>query len=273
MYYAQFDSSTEEEPFYDSDNPDTYSKLMNSPSQAEFRDYMLRRNYEEYLHKVWMLKLRERKILAKDIKEKCGMAVSLADERVCYIYKPAKDGTCVPGIKFKIKLVYVTLLRKWYISLAGSRLPSIINLDNLLQNGVYDPVGLIILKLVHKVKDILDVFVERLEHIYEVIDSMKELYKDIEFDLNEFLTHIKVILKEKAWPKDIEKTSKEDIIILEIDLNANLKTINLTYEYTHNKNISKEHRKKCIYKLERKLQIFFDLPLKVALETFMHQEE
>ncbi|XP_076754980.1 uncharacterized protein LOC143425828 [Xylocopa sonorina] len=270
MYYAQFDSFTEEEPFYDSGNSDTYYKLMNSPSQAEFHEYMQKRNYEEFLHKHWMLKLYEQKILAEDIKKECGMAVSLADERVCYIYKPAKDRTRVQGIKFKITLVYVKLLRKWYISLARSRLPSIINLDNILQNGIYDPVGSKILKIVHKVKDILDVFVKRLEYMYEVIDSMKELYKDIEFELNEFLTHIKVILKEKGWPKGIEKTSKEDIITLEIDLNANLETINLAYEYLHNKNMSKIHRKKCISKLERRLQIFFDLPLKEALKTFIH---
>ncbi|XP_012142165.1 mediator complex subunit 15 isoform X1 [Megachile rotundata] len=134
MYYSQYASSTESEGGYDSDNEDTYRTLIASPSQAIFYQYIEVRRDEELLHESWKIQLRDHLIDIEDIKKKCGMAVHLSDDRVCYIYKPAIDDPIIPGIKFKLALRYIKLLRKWYISLGYSRFPDIMDLRSKMQN-------------------------------------------------------------------------------------------------------------------------------------------
>lgn len=273
MYYAQYASSTESEPGYDSDNPDAHKRLMESPSQAEFRKYLERRRSEELLHESWKVKIREKPDLAKKIKEQCGMAVDLKDDRVCYIYKPAIESTIVSGIKFKIKFVYIKLLRKWYFSLGRSRLPDVINIQNKLKNGTYDPIGPKLLAFMQKVKNVLDIFIQRLVYIYKVIDTIKETYKYMEFEVNQSLTEIKAVLKDNEWPKSIKKISHQDCIVVELSLDAKLEVheVGYKYLYTKRKSTLKDYEM-CIKQLEKKLKIFFDYPLIEAFITFMKED-
>ncbi|XP_043508635.1 uncharacterized protein LOC122528026 [Frieseomelitta varia] len=275
MYYSQYESSIESEAAYDSDNSDTYEILIRSPSHAKFYKYIEYRNAETFLHESWKSKIHEQanaKKIAKNIKEQCGMVINLADNRVCYIYKPIVDETHLPGIKFKITFIYVKLLRKWYISLGRSRLPDIITLDNKLKNGTHDPIGPKILKLICKIKRILDIFIQKLEYVCKMVDHMKGAYKDIRVQLNKSLTNIKIMLCEKAWPKDVKKSSAEDIIILDIMLGDNFETDELSYEYMHKRDISAEQKRMYIFELEKKIKIFFYLPLMEAFGIFMNEK-
>ena len=260
MYYLQYESSIESEGAYDSDNSDIRKILIRSPSHAKLYKYIERRNNENLLHESWKSKIHEQTNLAKNIQDQCGMLIDLADNRVCYIYKPVVDETHLPGIKFKITFVYVKLLRKWYISLGRSRLPDIIILDNKIRNGTYDPTSPKILKLISKIKSILDMFIEKLKYICKMVDHMKEAYKDIGVQVNKSLTNIKIMLCKEAWPKDVKKTSAEDIIILDITLDDNFETDELSYEYMHKKDISTEQKRMYIFGLEKKIKIFFYLP-------------
>lgn len=271
MYYSQYDSSIESEAAYDSDNSNTYEILMKSPSQVKFHEYIERRNDEVLLHVSWKHTIRKQANFAKELKEQCGMTVELADNKVCYIYEPDINETHIPGIKFKITFVYVKLLRKWYISLGRSHLPDNITFNINLKRGTYNPTTPNILRMVREIKYLLQIFVQQLELLCEMVENMKETYKDIEFEINTSLTNVKIILKEEAWPKDIEKTSPEDIIILELILDTNFKVDNLSYEYVHSKNALAEQRRICIFKLEKKLEIFFDLTLVEAFKLFMNE--
>ncbi|XP_076183369.1 uncharacterized protein LOC143155032 [Ptiloglossa arizonensis] len=269
-YYSQYESSIESEPFYDSDNVDTHKRLMESSSEVTFWQYIEHRNNEELLHKYWKLRLRKQTNLAKEIKERCGMAVNLADNRVQYIYKPVINGTPVKDIKFKITFIYIKLIRRWFISLGHTRLPEVIKLHNKIKRGIYDPLGQKVLKMVREVKFLLKIFVHRLIYIYEMIDKVKKVYGKIEFQVSQSLTNVKVLLKEKGWPKSIDKTSPADIIILELILNENLEIENLTYEYIISDEVSEEMKKMYNNKLEKKLKTFFNFPLKEGFEMFMN---
>lgn len=271
MYYSQYESSIESEAAYDSDNSDTHEILIKSPSHAQFYKYIERRNDEELLHESWKFTIREQINLATEIKEQCGMEVNLTDNQVCYIYKPGIDETHIPGIKFKITFIYIKLLRKWYISLGHSRLPDVITLENKVKRGTYNPTTPNILKMIRKIKNSLKIFVQRLEYICKMIEDVKEIHKDTEFEVNKSLTNIKIMLKENAWPKFIEKTSPQDIIILEIVLDVDFKTDNLSYEYIHKNNVLTQQKEICITKLEKKLKIFFDFPLVEAFKLFMDE--
>ena len=272
MYYSHCESSVESEVPYDSDNSDTRNRLHQSPSQAEFYQYINHRNDEEEFHKLWEHELRERADLAQEVKEQCGMAVELQDNLVCYIYKPDINETHIPGIKFKITLEYVKLLRKWYFSLGHSRLPDLPNFRIKMENGTYNPIGPQVLKNVRRIKSLLEIFVHRLTFIYQAIDEMIETYKDIEFQVNEPLTKVKVCLKEKEWPRSLERMSSEDIIVIELTLDENIEVKDLEYELIYNAVVSKEAKKMCIDTLEEKLRKFFDLPLIEAFQVFLNGE-
>ncbi|XP_031850422.1 uncharacterized protein LOC116435211 isoform X5 [Nomia melanderi] len=123
-------SSTESEPMYNSDNADTYEKLIRSPSQAEYVQYINHRKDEESHYELWKQMLCEHSHISLKIKKQCGMTAVLTDDRVRYIYKPDSNNSHIPGIKFKITFIYIKLLRKWYISLGRSRVPNVINLRN-----------------------------------------------------------------------------------------------------------------------------------------------
>ena len=270
MYYSQYESSLGTEVHYDSDNSDTRNVLHRSPAQAEFYRYIDRRNDEEELHKTWRNELHECADLAREVEEQCDMAVKLRDNRVCYTYKPAANETHIPGIKFKITLEYVKLLRKWYVSLGHSRLPDFLMFCIKMKKGTYDPIGARILKKVRRTKNLLEIFVRRLSFIYQAIDKVKETYKDIEFQINEPLTKVEVLLKEKGWPKSLEKMNSDDIIVVELALDENLEVENLDYELIYNRVASKEAKKMYIDTLEEKLRTFFDLPLMEAFQVFLN---
>lgn len=272
MYYAQYANSIESEVYYDSDDSDTRNRLHRSPSQAEFYRYIDCRNDEEELHKTWQHELRECADLAQMVKEQCEMAVKLQDNRVCYTYKPAVNETHIPGVKFKITLEYVKLLRKWYVSLGHSRLPDLPMFRIKMERGTYDPIGPRVLKKVRRTKSLLAIFVHRLTFIYRAIDKVKETNKDIEFQINKSLTKVEVLLKEKGWPKSLEKMHSGDIIVVELALDENLEVENLDYELTYSGAVSKEAKKMYIDTLEEKLRTFFDLPLMEAFQVFLNEE-
>ena len=270
MYYSQYESSIESEVLYNSDNSDTRNGMRQSPSHAEFYQYIDRRNKEEEFHKQWQQELREREDLAQEVKEQCGMAVKLQDNYVCYIYKPDINETHIPGIKFKITLEYVKLLRKWYFSLGHSRLPDLSKFHIKMKKGTYNPIEPRVLEKVRRTKSLLEIFVHRLTVIYQAIDKVEETYKDIEFQINEALTKVKVLLKEKGWPKSLEKMNSKDIIVVELTLDENIEVENLEYELIYNIVVSKEVKKMCIDTLEEKLRTFFDLPLMEAFQVFLN---
>ncbi|XP_076654208.1 uncharacterized protein LOC143359818 [Halictus rubicundus] len=272
MYYSQYDSSFSSEPYYDSDNSGTYKKLLQSPTHTEFLRHIKRRNDEELLHQLWKQDLRKHTNFAKEIKEQCGIAVDLRDNKVSYIYKPVTNDIHIPGIKFKITFSYIKLLRKWYISLGHSRVPNTVNIYNKFKKGTYNPTGIKVLELVRKWKSLLEVYTRKLLYICKLMDETKETYKDLDFEMNESLTNLKVILKENGWPIGLEKISREDVIIVELELDDNLHVANLTYEYVHGCNVSVKERKICIRKLERKLDIFFNFNLMEAFDIFMNGE-
>ena len=270
MYYSHYESSTESEVPYDSDNSDTRRKLHQSPSQAEFYNYINCRNDAEELHKAWQHELCESAALEQEVKEKCGMAVKLQDNRVCYIYKPTISETHIPGIKFKITLEYDKLSRKWYVSSGHSRLPDLPKFHIKMETGVYNPIGTWVLRKVRSTKSLLEIFVHRLTFIYQAIDKVKETYKDIEFQINESLTNVKVLLKEKGWPKGLKQMNSEDIIVVALALDKNIEVKNLEYELIYSTVESKEAKKVYINTLEEKLRTFFDLPLMEAFQVFLN---
>nr|XP_033323080.1 uncharacterized protein LOC117218643 [Megalopta genalis] len=273
MYYAQYASFTESEPNYDSDNSDTYKKLQQSPSHVEFLSFIQHRRDEKLLHKCWKQKLRENTNFANQVKEQCGMTVDLRANRVCYIYKPVTKNTSIEGIKFKITIVYVELLRKWYISLARSRVPKVIILQNKIKNGTYQPTGEKILKLVREWKNLLEIYTGKLLYIYQWIDDMKGTYKDIDFQLTESCTILKIMLKGKGWPVGVIKIDHDDVIILELVLNDNLNVVDLTYKYKCRQNMSREvetiHRRK----LQEKCEKFINFDLLKAFDMFMKEKD
>ncbi|XP_076627048.1 uncharacterized protein LOC143344666 [Colletes latitarsis] len=271
-YYSQYESSAESEFLYDSDNSDSYNRLMNSPSQVSFRRYIEHRNDEEEMHEFWKDTLHEKKNHAKEIKKQCGMAVDLTDNRVSYIYEPVINESSIEGIKFVVTLKYIKLLRKWYLSLGYSRLPEVIKLDNNIKNGVYNPIERRVLNMMREIKILLDNFVQRLTYVHQVIDKVKETYRDIQFDIDKSLVYLKVLLVEKGWPKNLEKTSSKDIIILKLKLDENLQTKDISYEYICEKSIPKEIKEMCTDKLENMVKIFFSCRLMEAFEKFMNEE-
>ncbi|XP_076232869.1 uncharacterized protein LOC143178224 [Calliopsis andreniformis] len=273
FYYSNYSSSVEGEcPGYDSDNSDTYKKLMDSPSQTKFRQYLEHRKEEELIFENWKLTIHNNADLVTNIEQQCGLSVCIGENRVCYFYEPDTENTPIPGIRYKITLVYVKLLRKWYISPGRSRIPEIIDLSNNIRNGTYNPIGSRVLKLMSKVKNLLEVYVLKLIHLYRIIDEAKGTYKDIEFELKPSLNNLKIMLKENAWPTDMKKTSSQDIIIIELALDDTLDVENLNYECIYKTSISRKTEKIFINKLEEKLKIFYTLPLIQAFDIFMNPE-
>ncbi|XP_078045612.1 uncharacterized protein LOC144474538 [Augochlora pura] len=273
MYYAQYESSTESEPNYDSDNSDTYKKLQQSPSHAEFLSFIERRRDKTVLYECWKQTLRENTNIANEIKEQCGMEVDLRADRVCYVYKPITNNTSIQGIRFKITLVYIKLLRKWYISSARSRVPNVINLRNKIRNGTYQPTGEKILKLVCEWKNLLEIYTGKLIHIYQWIDDMKEIYKDVDFQVTKSCTNLKITLKEKGWPVDVIRMNLNDVIILELILNKDLEVVHLMYEYKYRQEMPREVQTICRQKLQEKCEKFINFNLLEAFDMFMKGDD
>ncbi|XP_017885040.1 uncharacterized protein LOC108627939 [Ceratina calcarata] len=273
IYCTNSRRDVEGDVVYDSSDPETREKLLQSPTHKEFYQYIERREKGEAKYKNWIRKISENPNLAEEVEHQCGMNVYLAKNRVRYSYKPDSTVTHIPGIRYKVTIVYDKFSRKWYISLGHSRLPENVTFSKKrIEKGTYDPIGPSTLRMIQNLKGALHFRAQKIGYVYSLIDNAKEVYKDIEFDVSLCLSKIQITLKEKAWPKDMEKIHSTDIIHLAIEVNDNFHVTNLSYEYANRKGVGLEKRKMCLSKLEQKLNIFSDLPFKEAFYMFMNSD-
>lgn len=232
--------------------------------------YIQRRNKEELLHKDW---IKQRKDLEKKIQEKMkeNMKVRSSDNRVKFIYK--YKGHEVLGatiFRFKITLVYRSLLRKWYISPGYSFVPEVIDLKGKLKSGTYHLFSKKIFDMIHDVKCSIDVFMKRLTIVYQFVHDVQKRYKDVQFAMNAIVTKMKLTFTEDAWPNDLQRSSVRDTIVVKLELNKNIQVCNIAYKYMHQKT---QEDTKNLNKLQSKLQNFFDFPLEEAFERFIMGKE
>lgn len=268
IYYSKYESTIESEAWYDSDNSEALEASDRSPFYEEFKQYIERRNDEELMHNAWKQRITEHVNLTNDIESLCGMKVYLANERVKYIYYPTLNEIPIPGFRFKITLVYIKLLRKWYISLGRCLLPDVINIQDKLNSGVYNPIGPKVLKLITKVKDLIDVYMRQYVEIQRFIDHAKENYKDIEVGMDIDMSNVRVVLKDKAWPEYMKHIDASEVLILSLAVDENITVNTLAYEYIHGK-MHQEEKKQQIKILEDKLKLFFHFSLQEAIDKFM----
>lgn len=274
-YYVQYANEMDTEQYLDLDNRKSYGGLYyRSPSGSTvYSKYIQRRNKQELLHHKWIARIHKDSDFQKNIQRNCNMKVQLYNNFVNYTYKYRgnKEILGVSTFKFRIILVYVNLLRKWYISSAYSFLPETINLKNKLRSGTYDPVSKEILNLVSKVKLHINTFMMRLTSIHQFIQDIRNNYKDMQFHLNATLTKMKMIFSENAWPNNLPKLSFKDMIIVQLILNENIEVCNIYYEYKQI-HVSVDMKEACLNKLLFKLDYFRTFPLVEAFERFMEED-
>ncbi|KAL2732831.1 mediator of RNA polymerase II transcription subunit 15 [Vespula maculifrons] len=208
-YYAQYASISESEPNYDSDNPEVFEALKNSPTHIQFINIIEKRRNKELLYEHWKNIIRHESIIEiKDqIKKECGMKVQLRDRVVTYIYKPEIDND---GKYFRFKFVYrySKILHKWYFSLGCSFLPDILKIRNVLKYDIHNPIGPKIIKIMKKMREIIDAFIESYLYIFQIIDYAEKKYPDIAFQVNRNHTNLKMLLMEKTWPKILQSLNQ-----------------------------------------------------------------
>ncbi|KAL2724370.1 mediator of RNA polymerase II transcription subunit 15 [Vespula squamosa] len=208
-YYAQYASISESEPNYDSDNPEAFEALKNSPTHTEFINIIEKRRNKELLYEHWKNIIHHESIieLKHQIKEECGMKVQLRDKVVTYVYKPELDNG---GKYFRFKFVYrySKILHKWYFSLGYSFLPNILKIKNILKYDVYNPIGPKIIKIMKKMREVIDAFIESYLYIFQIIDYAEKKYPDIVFQVNRNHTNLKMLLMEKTWPKILQSLNQ-----------------------------------------------------------------
>lgn len=233
--------------------------------------YIRQRNKEELFHKDW---IKQRKGLEKKIQERMEeyMKVRSGDNYVKFIYRCKGHevlGTMI--FRFKITLVYHSLLRKWYISPGNSFVPEVIDLKGKLKSGTYYPFSEEIFDIIYDVKRSIDVFMERLIIVYQFVHNAQKRCKDLQIAMNAIVTEMELTFTEDAWPVDIQKSSSKDTIVVELKLNENIEVCNVAFKYTYQKASSKNARN--LNKLQVKLQHFFCFPLEEAFEKFIKKEE
>ncbi|XP_043676004.1 uncharacterized protein LOC122632837 [Vespula pensylvanica] len=273
-YYAQYASISESEPNYDSDNPEVFEALKNSPTHIQFINIIEKRRNKELLYEHWKNIIRHESIieLKDQIKKECGMKVQLRDRVVTYIYKPEIDND---GKYFRFKFVYrySKILHKWYFSLGCSFLPDILKIKNILKYDIYNPIGPKIIKIMKKMREIIDAFIESYLYIFQIIDYAEKKYPDIAFQVNRNHTNLKMLLMEKTWPKSIKKINTTDIIIVTFTFDKNLEIDIIDFEYLFNENelVSEDIKKMYINLLWNKLEVFIKLPFYEAFTHFMEE--
>jgi len=276
LYYILHSNIPEDQPYLLINAELLYnpSFQMYSPSlrESEYGElqYILQRNKEELLHKNWM---RQRRDLETKVQEKMenNMKVRSGDNRVKFIYK-CKGHEMLGAMifRFKITLVYHSLLRKWYISPGYSFVPEVINFKGKLKYGTYNPFSEEVLDIIHDVKRLIDAFMTRLTIVYQFVHDAQKRYKDMQFAMNAIVTKMKLIFTENAWPSDLQKSSIKDMIVVELKLNKNIEVNNIAYKYIQKAGTEDT---KSLNKLQSKLQNFFYFPLEEAFEIFITGEE
>lgn len=262
----------EKEPSYHLTNIQTYSLFQ--PQKNEYYGklrYIQQRNKEELLHEDW---IRQRRDLEKKVEEKMegNMKVRSSDNRVKFIYKCKGHEVLGATIfRFKITLVYHSLLRKWYISPGYSFVPEVIDLKSKLKSGTYHPFSEEVFGVIHNVKHLIDVFMTRLITVYQFVHDAQKKYKDVQFIMNAIITKMKLTFTDNAWPSDLQKSNFKDMIVVELKLNKNIQVCNIAYKYIYQK--TRINMKENLNKLQSKLQNFYNFPLKEAFERFIKEEE
>lgn len=217
--------------------------------------------------------MKRRKDLEKNVQETMeeNVKVRSSDNRVKFIYKYKGDEILGAAMfRFKITLVYRSLLRKWYISPGYSFVPEAVNLKSVLKSGTYYPFSEEIFDIVHTVKGFINDFMERLTAVYIFIHIAQNRYKDVQFTMNAIVTKMKITFTGNAWPNDLQKSSVKDTIVVELELNKNFRVRNVTYKYMYQKARTENERNR--NKLLSKLQNFFYFPLGEAFERFITGE-
>lgn len=217
--------------------------------------------------------MRQRKDLEKKVQEKMeeNIKVRSGNNRVKFIYRYKGNEMLGAMIfRFKITLVYHSLLRKWYISPGYSFVPEVIDLKSKLKSGTYYPFSEEIFDIIRDVKCSIDAFMIRLTMVYQFIHDAQNRYKDVQFAMNAIVTKMKIIFTENAWPNDLQKSSLQDTIVIELKLNKNFRVRNITYKYMYQK--ARTENEKNQNKLLLKLNNFFHFPLGEAFERFITGE-
>lgn len=265
------------ETYWSSYNWSRYDVLVSSQESEYYGDfeYIQQRNKEELLHKDWM---RQRVDLEKKFQEKMegGMKVRSDDNYVKFTYKykghEIFDSTI---FRFKIILVYRSLLRKWYLSPGYSFVPKVINLKDKLKSGTYHPFSEEVFDVINDVRRLIDVHMTRLTTVYQFVHNAQEKYKDVQIYMNAILTKIKLTFMESAWPSDLRKLNVIDRIVLKLKLDKSLRVYNIAYQYIHQRRgtESVKEAEENENKLKSKLRIFFSFPLEEAFERFIAGEK
>lgn len=271
-YYAQYASISESEPNYDSDNPEVLEALKNSPTHTQFIDIIENRKNKELLYQHWKNTIHHDSIikLKNQIEKECGMTVRLSGRVVTYLYKLDNDRKY---FRFKFVYRYSQILHKWYFSLGSSFLPDVLEIKNRLKLNIYNPIGPKVIKIMKKIKEVIDAFIESYLYIFQIIDYAEKKYPDIAFQVNRNHTNLKMLLTEKTWPKSIKKINTTDIIIVTFKFDKNLEIDIIDFEYLFNENELMSENVKKMYSnlLWNKLEVFIKLPFYDAFTNFMEE--
>ncbi|KAK2584973.1 hypothetical protein KPH14_002560 [Odynerus spinipes] len=274
FYYAQYATSSESEPGYDSDNVEAWEVLKNSPTNAHFVRIIEEINDKRALHDNWKNWLQGDTVaeVKKEIEEECNMKVRLRERKVVYIYRPQLSND-VKLFKFKIALCYNGVLCKWFFSMGYSFLPDALEIQQITKYFTYHPVGPRIRKIIQKIKKMIDAFMESYAYIFKFTEKVEEKYPRIEFEVNQFHTNLRMLLMEKAWPKSIDKISPADMLIINFTFDENLEVDNIDFEYIFSEEspVSEDTKKMYVDFLWEQLSIFFKLPLYEAFIHFMEE--
>jgi len=268
LYHTSYTGILENNPLA---NMETINPLQESEYYGELR-YLQQRIKEELLRKDWM---RQRKDLENKFQKKLegSMKVRSSDNRVKFIYK--YKGHEVLGatiFRFKIILIYHSLLRKWYLSSGYSFVPEVIDLKNKLRSGTYHPFSEEVFNIINDVRHSIDVFMTRLTTVYQFVHNAQKKYKDVQFFMNIIVTKMKLTFMENAWPSDLQKLSINDMIVIELKLDKNIQVRNIAYTYRYQKTRARDIKEN-LNKIKLKLQNFFNFSLEEAFEKFITREE
>lgn len=199
-----------------------------------------------------------------------SLAVRLQNDKlVKFIYRD--NGNEILGIsnfRFKITLVYRSLLRKWYISSGYSFVPEAINLKGRLKSGTYNPVSKEVVDIVYDVRDSIQAYITRLTAVHEFFHNARRSHRDMQFFLHPTLRTLELILSEDTWPSDLPKFGRGDVIVIRLTLDKELRVSDITYEHVFS-TVMKKMENEFRGELHAKLQNFYFHSLTEAFERFM----
>ncbi|XP_014616348.1 PREDICTED: uncharacterized protein LOC106793683 [Polistes canadensis] len=269
-YYAQYATTCESEPGYDSDSPEVLQSLKNSPTYILSMSILKRREQKKSFYKNWKNRIIKESGLESRIEKKCGMRVKIRSQVVTYIYESELDNN-EKYFKYKIVYRYSKILQKWYFSVGYSFIPDALNIKQIFKHRVDDPISPKVIKIVNKIREAIDAFLEAYSYIFQFIDYAEKKYPDIEFQIDQRLIYLKMLLKDKTWPKNIKKINKTDTIFatFKFDKNLDIDSINFQYLFLEDELVSEKIKQIYMDLLRIKFEVFLQLPLYEAFTHFM----